>query len=173
MARLIQAVYNGKAADDLTKDELIREILIDSGISDGYTDGKIRRAMEEAFRQGWLRGEDYQCKISNCVKESDERTSCRFIDYLKSAVELDCDLIIGDVDMPASFVWYNDGDTVITEAGYQKFKSIMDAPYEILDNGNIEIFCDDDELGEKFVYAAAGYIGDSDYKLYFEGEWYK
>jgi hypothetical protein len=97
----------------------------------------------------------------------------RFIDFLKSTHDIDCDLIIGDCDMPASFVWYNDGDVVITEAGYQKFKSLMDSPYEILKNGNIEIFCDDDALGEKFVYAAAGYISDSDYKLYFEGAWCK
>jgi hypothetical protein len=95
----------------------------------------------------------------------------RFVDYLKSGIELDCDLIIGDVDMPASFVW--DDDCRITDAGYQKFKSLMDAPYEVLKNGNIEIFCDDDKLGEKFTYAAAGYIGATDYKLYFEGEWCK
>jgi hypothetical protein len=93
----------------------------------------------------------------------------RFFDYLRSGVHLDCDLIIGDVDMPASFVW--DENCRITEAGYQKFKSIMDADYEVLENGNIEIFCDDDQLGEKFVYAAAGYVSESNYHDWFEGEW--
>lgn len=49
----------------LTKDEAINEILIDSGLSnvirapEEYVNGKIRKAMEEAFREGFLRGEEF------------------------------------------------------------------------------------------------------------------
>lgn len=90
----------------------------------------------------------------------------RFIDLLNSNVELDCELIIGDVDMPASFVW-NETNKV-TKYGIQKYKKIMESKYKILDNGNIEIFCDDYKLGSEFCYAAAGYISSQEYEKIFE-----
>ncbi len=93
----------------------------------------------------------------------------RFIDLLKMSEYLDCELIIGDCEMPVGFLW--DKDSRITEAGYLKFKSLMDACYDVLDNGNIEVFCDDYDLGEIFVYAAAGYINEFDFITYFNGEW--
>lgn len=49
----------------LTKDEAINAILVEAGLSnvlrapDEYVNQKIRNAMEEAFREGWLRGEEY------------------------------------------------------------------------------------------------------------------
>lgn len=94
-----------------------------------------------------------------------------FFDYLKVAEDLDCELIIGDVEMPASFVW--DDECLITEAGYEKFKPIMDAEYKVLENGNIEIFCDDDELGEQFSWANAGYVSEKLHNSWFTGEWAK
>lgn len=120
---------------------------------------------------GIVEGDELEIIVNNDRSITLKPVNRRFIDYLKSGIELDCDLIIGDVDMPASFVW--DEDSRITEAGYQKFKSLMDAPYDVLQNGNIEIFCDDDKLGGKFVYAAAGYVSEDNYKAWFEGEWCK
>lgn len=83
-----------------------------------------------------------------------------FLSLLQSKAALDLDLIIGGSDMPATFVW--DEERIITEYGIEKFRAIMEAEYEVLDNGNIEIFCDDYELGEEFCYAAAGYISSSE-----------
>jgi len=92
-----------------------------------------------------------------------------FHDLLKSGEELDCDLIIGDSDMPATLVW--DGGNQFTPEGVKYYKTILDAPYNRLENGNIEVFCDDYELGEHFTLAAAGYIGQSEYrKLFVETE---
>ena len=88
-----------------------------------------------------------------------------FKDLLNSGKELDCELIIGNVDMPATFVWEG---MKITEYGIDRFKPIMKAEYEVLPNGNIEVFCDDYELGEEFVRAAAGYIRQSEFNKIFE-----
>lgn len=88
-----------------------------------------------------------------------------FLDLLRSGQELDCELIIGGSDMPATFVWY-DGD-IITDYGVDAFRPIMEADYVMLDNGNIEILCDDWKLGEEFVAASAGYCGSREYKRLF------
>jgi hypothetical protein len=44
---------------ELTMDEAIRGMLADAGIQDEYANGKVRKAMETAFNEGWLRGEEY------------------------------------------------------------------------------------------------------------------
>lgn len=49
-------IYNGQAAEDLTKDELISAILKQYGVT---AEEGIIQAMEEAFRCGFLRGEEY------------------------------------------------------------------------------------------------------------------
>lgn len=51
----------------LTKDEAIRAILTDAGIQDEFTNDKVRKAMEEVFREGWLRGEEYEYKMTHEV----------------------------------------------------------------------------------------------------------
>lgn len=56
MGRLAVMVYNGKSADNMTKDELIAAILKENNIE---ADKSIVKAMEEAFRVGFLRGEEY------------------------------------------------------------------------------------------------------------------
>lgn len=49
-------VYDGQVADDLTKDELIKAILREHEIT---FDEDTVKAMGEAFRCGFLRGEEY------------------------------------------------------------------------------------------------------------------
>jgi hypothetical protein len=88
-----------------------------------------------------------------------------FLDLLCSGRELDCDLIIGDTDMPATFVW--DSQSPLTVFGTILYAALLESPYEMLPNGNIEIFCDDYKLGEHFTLAAAGYIGTNAYNKLF------
>jgi hypothetical protein len=88
-----------------------------------------------------------------------------FGDLLNSGTQINCDIIIGNVDMPASLVWEN---LRVTEYGWQRFKPIMESPYEILENGNIEIFCDDYKLGEEFARSAAGDVGIKEFDRLFE-----
>lgn len=92
----------------------------------------------------------------------------KFLDLLLSGEEINCDLIIGGTDMPASFVWYE--DCKITDYGIEKYKAIMEADYTRLQNGNIEIHCDNYELGESFCLAAAGYIGEAEFDKIFGEE---
>ena len=89
----------------------------------------------------------------------------KFLDLLRSREEIDCDLIIGDCDMPATFVWSD--DSKITDYGVEKYKPIMEAEFTRLENGNIEIHCDNEILGEQFCWAAAGYIGENEYNRIF------
>lgn len=89
----------------------------------------------------------------------------KFIDLLKSGKEMDCELIIGDVDMPASFVW--DSDSHITDYGIERYKPILEAEYSELEDNCIEVHCEDWELGEEFCLAAAGHINNSEFERLF------
>lgn len=89
--------------------------------------------------------------------------------FLQVCGEIDLDLIIGNCDMEATFVWDSE-QYFFKDAGYEKFKKILDADYKILNNGNIEIFCDDYKLGNYFTLAMAGYIPSSQYESWI-GEW--
>lgn len=88
-----------------------------------------------------------------------------FLDLLRSGKEFECDLIIGDSEMPATFVW--DGENPLTVYGAEYYAALMESPYKILPNGNIEVFCDDYKIGEHFTLSAAGHISDSEYKKLF------
>lgn len=92
----------------------------------------------------------------------------KFLTLLQSGEEIDCNLIIGNVDMPASFVW--DENNNITAYGMEKYKELLEAEYAKLENGNIEIYCGDEKLGEHFCLAAAGYIGLVEFTRIFGGQ---
>ena len=49
-------VYDGKAADELTKKELVQAILREYGVA---VEENTVKAMNEAFRCGFLEGEKY------------------------------------------------------------------------------------------------------------------
>ena len=88
-----------------------------------------------------------------------------FLELLRSGETIECDLIIGDSDMPASFNWTEDSD--ITEHGVAHYKPIMEAPYTRLKNDSIEIHCEEYRLGEDFPMSYAGYTGQSRYDSLF------
>ena len=96
--------------------------------------------------------------MDKCIQET-------FIDLLQSGRDFDCELIIDNSEMSATFVW--DEESHLTDYGAQYYAELLGSPCEILDSGNIEIFCDNYELGEHFVMAAAGYIGISEYNKLF------
>ena len=88
-----------------------------------------------------------------------------FYDLLRSGKSIDCDLIIGGTEMPATFVW-GESD-VLTAYGEKFYDILLKSPYKLLSNGNIEVFCDDYELGEHFTLAAAGAIGKKEHDRLF------
>ena len=98
----------------------------------------------------------------------DHKAPKTFLELLESGRELDCGLIIGDVDMPASFVWT--ADSRISRYGIEKYRPLMDAPIRSLPDGSIELLCDDWQLGEEFCLVAAGYIREAEYQRIFEME---
>lgn len=134
---------------------------------------------DDSSRPDWLRSlaagnaKDWDAATPRCNADCErcDNEDCRdlvnelsggakvmtFLELLRSGQEFDCELIIGDVDMPASFVW-SEG-CIITDYGIETFRAIMDAEAKILENGNIEVLCDDWRMGEFFAFAAAGYIG--------------
>ena len=70
MSRIIM-VYDGKNASDLPKDELIRAILCHYKVS---LEESHLLAMGEAFRCGFLRGEEY----ANSINKSSDDNHCRY-----------------------------------------------------------------------------------------------
>lgn len=91
--------------------------------------------------------------------------STTFLELLRSGEEFECELVIGDSDMPATFVW--DEDSQMTEYGIEKYRPIMEATFERFGESCIEIHCDDWELGEEFCLAAAGFIENTEYEKIF------
>ena len=95
----------------------------------------------------------------------DPKAPKTFLELLESGADLDCELIIGDAEMPASFVW--DECCRISRYGIEKYRPLMDAPIRRLPGGNIELLCDDEKMGEEFCLAAAGYTGEAEYQRIF------
>jgi hypothetical protein len=83
-----------------------------------------------------------------------------FGEYLAEEKWIDTEVIIGGAEMPASFVWDNDNE--FTEEGKEHFKPILEARYVVREN-YIEVFCDNEDLGEDFVLTIAGYTPESRY----------
>lgn len=108
------------------------------------------------FYSDWLIDQNYQ-EVGNQFKN--------FGELLNSNQAFDCELIIGDMDMPASFVW--NAESRITPYGCDYFKPLMMCSYELLENGNISIDDCDEVTGEKFALACAGYISESESKKMF------
>ena len=88
----------------------------------------------------------------------------RFYDLLMSS-DVDTNLVIDGVDGAYGFVWNNGDD--FTAIGREYFRKILEAKYEILQNGTIVINCGDENLGEMFLAACAGHIPSSVYKSWF------
>ena len=93
-----------------------------------------------------------------------------FREYLQENTEADFDMIIGDVDMPATVVWTD--DMKITEYFEEKYSQILNSEIEIHEDptGNytmsIELLDDSisPEKGEEFVWVLAGYGSTEEYE---------
>ena len=97
-----------------------------------------------------------------------------FGEYIKLAIERDeeFDAIIGDVDMPATI--YLGDDTELTPYCYEKYGDLLNskiiAVYPHSQNGGtdaVEVDYADEEKGERFVWATAGYVAETEYDKMF------
>jgi len=94
----------------------------------------------------------------------------KFYEFLNQGKELNIELVIGDVDMPASLCW-NEGD-IISEYGIEKYKEVMNGECEYFEETEstypfVNVKCDDYKLGEKFAFDCAGYISEEEFNKIF------
>lgn len=88
--------------------------------------------------------------------------------------EIEFDAIIGDVDMDATYCF--SGNLVITEYCEKEFGELLNSKCNITvyDEGCytpcVEVLYDDDEVGNNFTMALAGFISDTTYRKLFGGE---
>ena len=90
----------------------------------------------------------------------------KFIDYINERIkdEKEFDAIIGDVDMPATFGFCD--DWVITDYCKSKYGPLLESEIKVYDDV-VEVFYDDDEIGERFCWSVAGYISESEWEKLF------
>ena len=97
----------------------------------------------------------------------------KFIDYLKFCIahDLEFDAIIGDVDMPATFCFHSEME--FTDYCMKKYGSLLNSNCEIKydprgrDTDVVIVDYADDLIGERFAYAVAGYISETEYTKLF------
>ena len=90
----------------------------------------------------------------------------KFIEYLETNNEIDCGVIAAGIEMSCDLVWY--GDYKLTDLCKEYFSDLLNAEVLVLDNGNIEILCDDENKAEEFFALYAGYCGINRYNSLFE-----
>ena len=97
----------------------------------------------------------------------------KFIDYINERIKdgEEFDAVIGGVDMPATFGFCD--DWTITDYCKEKYRELLES--EIVVHKRIdyldvvEVLYDNDKIGEKFAWAVAGYIGETEWnKLFME-----
>ena len=98
----------------------------------------------------------------------------KFIEYMKFCIvhDLEFDAVIGDVDMPATFCFCD--DMKFTDYCMEKYGDLLNSECEVQYDATgrytdvVIVDYDDDEKGEQFAYALAGYISDTEYKKLFD-----
>ena len=86
-----------------------------------------------------------------------------------NGIGLDCDVIVDNQETSATLVW--DDSVTLTKEAREEFAELLQSEAVFLPNGNIEVFCNNFELGERFLLCAAGYCRCSEYdRLFRENE---
>lgn len=97
----------------------------------------------------------------------------KFIEYLKFCIahDLEFDAVIGDVDMPATFCFCSDME--FTDYCMEKYGDLLNSECEVkydTTGRNTDIVIvnyPDENKGEQFTWAVAGYISETEYKKLF------
>ena len=97
----------------------------------------------------------------------------KFIDYIKYCIahEIAFDAVIGDVDMPATFVFSS--DTKFTDYCMERYGDLLNSDCEV--KYDITGRCTDVAIvdyadhykGESFAWVVAGYISETEYEKLF------
>lgn len=97
----------------------------------------------------------------------------KFVDYIKFCIahDLEFNAVIGDVDMPATFSFYNYME--ITDYCMEKYGDLLNSDCEVKYDPTgrytdvVIVNYDDYRKGEEFTWVVAGYISESEYKKLF------
>lgn len=97
----------------------------------------------------------------------------KFIDYIKFCIahDLEFDAVIGDVDMPATFSFCD--DMKFTDYCMKKYGDLLNSDCEVKfdlsgrDTDTVIVDYADDSVGERFAWAVAGYISETEYEKLF------
>lgn len=97
----------------------------------------------------------------------------KFIDYIKYCIahDLEFDAVIGDVDMPATFCFCD--DMKFTDYCMEKYGDLLNSDCEIKydptgrDTDVVIVDYSNEVKGEKFTWAVAGYISETEYEKLF------
>lgn len=98
----------------------------------------------------------------------------KFVDYIKKCIkeDLEFDAIIGDVEMPATFCFWD--AMKITDYCMQKYGKLLNSNCEVKPDITgrhtdvVIVHCDDEAMGTRFTWAVAGYITDTEYQKLFD-----
>ncbi len=87
-----------------------------------------------------------------------------FREYIEARIqdEEEFDLIVGDVDMPAT-VCIDSDMKFPTPRMTEKYGALLDAEVEVLVTGVVEVFHESDNLGVRFCLDMAGYCSGEEY----------
>lgn len=97
----------------------------------------------------------------------------KFIEYIEKTIKenLEFDAVIGDVDMPATFGFCD--DWVITDYCMEKYGDLLESEIEVRKDPTgwytdvVIVDYDNYKKGEKFAYAVAGYVSESEWNKLF------
>ena len=96
-----------------------------------------------------------------------------FLKYIEEIIkdEGEFDAVIGDVDMPATFCF--NSDWKITDYCKQKYGDLLNSEIIVHKDPtgyyttSVEVLYDNEEIGEQFCWAVAGYISEGEWEMLF------
>ena len=97
----------------------------------------------------------------------------KFIEYINERIKdgEEFDAIIGGVDMPATLGFCD--DWTITDYCKEKYGELLESEIEIhkdptgMYTDTVEVLYDNANIGEKFCWSVAGYIGETEWNKLF------
>lgn len=98
-------------------------------------------------------------------RDTAEKERETFGGLLRSHPDIDCEIIADGQDIEMSFVW--DREISLTAECEAEYKGLLESKYEVLPNGNIEIFTDNYDEADRFFRSSAGYCPNSEYERLF------
>ena len=97
----------------------------------------------------------------------------KFIDYVKYCIahDIEFDAIIADIDMPATFSFHDEME--ITDYCLEKYGELLNSDCEVKYDStgrytdSVIVDYDDENIGEQFTWAVAGYVSEIEYNKLF------